>query len=203
MSHNSRPTPNHIINGENGRSSDGAATKWTKLTSPARTLRPRGTLAKCTSENLTRPTESSSQSQLDPTATMDPSSAPSSLAKAPSAPWPPSATAPRPTSPSNAPRTTPHPLASSQPPRSLGKRTNHAPSSDIHTLPPPHGKSSSSSLASTQRKHSQSCSRIPSATLSANLSIAGPPIRHRHRPIHAPHNSLFQIRCSHDGLSSF
>ena len=38
----------------------------------------------------------------------------------------------------NPPR--PHwPLASSPPPRSLGKRTNHAPSSDIHTLPPPQG----------------------------------------------------------------
>ena len=54
-------------------------------------------------------------------------------------------------------------------------------------------KSSSSSLTSTPRKHSQSCFKIHSATLSPIKPIAGPPIRPRHTPIHAPHNSLFQM----------
>ena len=80
--------------------------------------------------------------------------------------------------------------------RSLGKRTNHAPSSDTHTLPPPQEKSSSSSLASTPRKHSQSCFKIHSATLSPIKSIAGPPIPPRHGPIQ-PHTIHF-FRCSHE-----
>ncbi|EJK68228.1 hypothetical protein THAOC_10615 [Thalassiosira oceanica] len=182
-----RPGNDGNRNGPNERSTEGEVTLWTTPTCPSLTRRHPKTLANSTLGTSTAPTDYSSQSPSDPTATSARSSATSFLAKGPASPCPRSRTDRKPTSPTCAPPRTPPPSMSSPQHAPTGNATSPDISLAILTRHPPHVNISSRNLGSTPQKPSPSCSTTHSSTSSAPRPASRPPIGPRPGPTTAPH----------------
>ncbi|EJK64014.1 hypothetical protein THAOC_15296 [Thalassiosira oceanica] len=176
FNNNYRPTTNDVTNGQNELSTEGAATLWTTPTCPSLTRRHPKTSANSTLGKSTAPTDYSSPSFLDPTATLARSSATSFLAKGDASPCPRSRTGHKPTSHTSAPPPTPPPSMSSPQHAPTGSATSPGTSLATLTRHPPHVNISSRSLGSTPRKPLPSCSTTHSSTSSAPCPASRPPI---------------------------